>query len=35
LPYRALGTPVRIPNGREKVSQIPQEWMHIGNRTKL
>jgi adenine-specific DNA-methyltransferase len=28
LPYRPLGKPVYQPTGREKVSQIPQEWLH-------
>lgn len=26
LPYRPLGRPVHQPTGREKVSQIPEEW---------
>jgi len=26
LPYRPLGTPVYQPTGREKVSQVPEEW---------
>ena len=28
LPYRPLGKPVYQPTGREKVSQIPQQWLH-------
>jgi adenine-specific DNA-methyltransferase len=28
LPYRPLGRPVHQPTGREKVSQVPQEWLH-------
>jgi adenine-specific DNA-methyltransferase len=27
LPYRPLGKPVHQPTGREKVSQIPKEWL--------
>ena len=27
LPYRPLGKPVHQPTGREKVSQIPKEWI--------
>ncbi len=27
LPYRKLGKPVYQPSGREKVSQIPMEWL--------
>ena len=27
LPYRPLGKPVYQPTGREKVSQVPQEWL--------
>lgn len=26
LPYRKLGTPIYKPTGREKVSQVPEEW---------
>lgn len=26
LPYRPLGRPVHQPTGREKVSQVPEEW---------
>ena len=26
LPYRPLGKPVHKPSGKEKVSQIPDEW---------
>lgn len=33
LPYRPLGKPVFQPTGREKVSQIPMEWMqNPGNK---
>jgi DNA modification methylase len=28
LPYRPLGKPVYQPTGREKVSQIPQQWLN-------
>ena len=27
LPYRKIGTPVYQPTGKEKVSQIPKEWL--------
>jgi hypothetical protein len=27
LPYRPLGKPVYRPTGREKVSQIPTQWL--------
>ena len=27
LPYRQLGRPVHQPNGREKVSKVPKEWI--------
>jgi len=27
LPYRPLGKPVHQPTGREKVSQIPKQWL--------
>lgn len=27
LPYRPLGKPVHKPTGREKVSQVPKEWL--------
>jgi adenine-specific DNA-methyltransferase len=27
LPYRALGKPVHVPTGKEKVSQVPEEWI--------
>jgi DNA modification methylase len=27
LPYRPIGKPVWQPTGREKVAQIPMEWM--------
>jgi adenine-specific DNA-methyltransferase len=30
LPYRELGKPVHQPTGREKVSQVPAEWL-LGN----
>ena len=26
LPYRTLGKPVHVPSGKEKVSQVPEEW---------
>jgi adenine-specific DNA-methyltransferase len=26
LPYRTLGKPVHVPTGKEKVSQVPEEW---------
>jgi adenine-specific DNA-methyltransferase len=26
LPYRTLGKPVHVPTGKEKVSQMPEEW---------
>jgi DNA modification methylase len=29
LPYRPLGRPVHQPTGREKVSQIPKEWLEL------
>jgi adenine-specific DNA-methyltransferase len=29
LPYRPLGKPVHQPTGREKVSQIPKEWLEL------
>ena len=28
LPYRPLGKPIHQPTGREKVAQIPDEWLH-------
>ncbi len=31
LPYRTLGKPVYQPTGREKVSQIPSEWLNNNN----
>jgi DNA modification methylase len=31
LPYRTLGKPVHQPTGREKVSQIPLEWLEKEN----
>ena len=30
LPYRQLGKPVHQPTGREKVSQIPKQWLQNG-----
>lgn len=33
LPYRPLGKPVYQPTGREKVSQVPQQWLN-GEGTK-
>ena len=30
LPYRPLGKPVHIPSGKERVSQIPKEWIQAG-----
>jgi adenine-specific DNA-methyltransferase len=29
LPYRPLGKPVHQPTGREKVSQVPKEWLEF------
>lgn len=29
LPYRPLGKPVHQPTGREKVSQVPKEWLEL------
>lgn len=29
LPYRPLGKPVHQPTGREKVSQVPKEWLSL------
>lgn len=29
LPYRPLGKPVHQPTGREKVSQVPKEWLGL------
>jgi DNA modification methylase len=31
LPYRQLGKPVHQPTGREKVSQIPKQWLQNGD----
>jgi len=31
LPYRPLGKPVHKPSGREKVSQIPEQWRRNGD----
>jgi len=28
LPYRPLGKPVHQPSGREKVAQVPKEWLN-------
>ena len=33
LRYRALGKPVHQPTGREKVSQIPMEWLETKDRS--
>jgi adenine-specific DNA-methyltransferase len=30
LPYRQLGKPVHQPTGREKVAQVPMEWLMKG-----
>jgi DNA modification methylase len=30
LKVRKLGTPVHVPSGREKISQVPQEWTTDG-----
>lgn len=35
LKKRALGKPVHKPTGKEKVSQIPEEWMSSKNKEKL
>ena len=29
LPYRPLGKPVHQPTGREKITQIPREWLQL------
>lgn len=29
LPYRPLGKPVHQPTGREKVAQVPKEWLEL------
>ena len=34
LPYRTLGKPVHQPTGREKVTQIPEEWLGKNGGTK-
>jgi adenine-specific DNA-methyltransferase len=34
LPYRPLGKPVYQPTGREKVSQVPKEWLELGQGAK-
>jgi len=31
LPYRRLGKPVHQPTGREKVAQVPMEWLQGGH----
>ena len=31
LPYRPLGKPVHQPTGKEKVSQIPKQWLEKKN----
>jgi len=33
LPYRPLGRPVHQPTGREKVSQVPKEWLEMTGET--
>lgn len=30
LPYRPLGKPIHQPTGREKVAQVPKEWLEAG-----
>ena len=34
LRYRSLGKPVYQPTGKEKVSQVPQEWLNGFDRAK-
>lgn len=34
LPYRPLGKPVHQPTGREKVSQVPKEWLEQRDDTR-
>jgi adenine-specific DNA-methyltransferase len=34
LPYRPLGKPVHQPTGREKVSQVPKEWLGLGREAE-
>jgi DNA modification methylase len=34
LRYRRLGKPVHQPTGREKVSQIPREWLQLQGETE-
>ena len=29
LPIRPLGQPVHVPTGKEKVSQVPKEWLEV------
>ena len=29
LKVRPIGKPVHVPTGKEKVSQIPKEWLEI------
>ncbi len=31
LPYRTLGKPVHVPTGKEKISQVPEEWSQENN----
>lgn len=35
LPYRPLGKPVHQPTGREKVSQVPKEWLAIASHAPM
>jgi len=35
LRARKLGTPVHVPSGREKVSQVPREWQRDDTQTSL
>lgn len=32
LPYRQIGKPVYQPTGREKVSQVPESWLVLGEK---
>jgi adenine-specific DNA-methyltransferase len=34
LPYRPLGKPVHTPTGREKVAQVPKEWLELNGGLK-
>lgn len=34
LPYRPLGKPVHQPSGREKVSQMPKEWLALRDEAR-